>query len=43
MLDLLGNVGGIKEILVTMSFFLFSPISELVYNMAVMMAFYKVR
>ena len=42
-LDVLGNCGGIMEILLTISSYIFEPISELVFNMLAIMAFYKIR
>jgi hypothetical protein len=39
----MGNTGGIKEILVSLSDFIMEPISGLYFNMLAIMAFYKIR
>ena len=39
----MGICGGIKEILVSLSEFFMSPISELCFNMSAIMAFYKIK
>ena len=42
-LDVLGNCGGIKEILVSIFAFIFEPISLHAFNMTAIMAFFKIR
>ena len=42
-LDVMGNTGGIKEILVSLSDYLMEPISGLYFNMLETTAFYKIR
>ena len=39
----MGNTGGIKEILCSLSEFFMSPISELCFNMAAIMKFYRIK
>jgi hypothetical protein len=39
----MGITGGIKEILVSLSEFFMSPISELCFNMAAIIAFYRIK
>ena len=39
----MGITGGIKEILVSLSEFFMSPISELCFNMAAIMTFYRIK
>ena len=39
----MGNTGGIKEILVSLSDYFMEPISALYFNMIAIMTFYKIR
>lgn len=42
-MDVLGNTGGIKEILVSLSDYFMEPIAGLYFNMIAIMTFYKIR
>jgi hypothetical protein len=39
----MGNTGGIKEILVTLSEYFMAPIAELVFKMSAIMIFYRIK